>query len=91
MLPNAQISTLEQRLEHALHWKGERDTLETMVQQLGASNLGAEAMRQYQRVHDFARHVAEMLTLVNDRLVPRDFEHMRDNGFTELVSLMTMK
>jgi hypothetical protein len=89
VLPDAKVATLDDRLDHALHWKRRRGDIEAKVLELGAINLGPAAMLEYQHMHDFARHVTEILTLVIDRLIPRDFDRMREQGFRDLLALMT--
>jgi hypothetical protein len=37
---------------------------------------------------EFARNVADMLTYLNDKLVPRDIEQLERDGFKPIVDLV---
>ncbi len=89
ILPDAAIDTLPQRLKHAIHWKTQLAEVDPLIQDLGVRNIGPQVLADYQRMAEFAHKTAEILTLVSDRLIPRDFERMTAAGFREILELVT--
>jgi hypothetical protein len=48
--------------------------------------VGAEALRKYRLIGEFARNVSDMLEHLVDKLEPRDFEQLRADGFRDIVA-----
>ena len=89
ILSDAEVDTLEGRIEHGLHWKRRFEMLKEKLDELGSERIGPSAHQEYRDVVGFNQEVVEMLTLVQDRLMPRDFDRMAEEGFREIVELIS--
>jgi internalin A len=89
VLPDAKITNPLDRVDYAGYWKQERDRLYQAVHRLGdVAYVGLEAVKEYLLVGEFARHVADMLTFLNDKLMPRDLDKMKRDGFADIMTLI---
>jgi internalin A len=89
ILPDAKLSRTVDRLKYAKFWKDERDELDQAIRGLDdVSFAGVESIKEFRLVNDFARDVADMLTYLNDKLMPRDLAQMERDGFAEIVRLV---
>jgi internalin A len=89
VLPDAKIASAVDRLKYAAIWKRKRDDLDKAIRGLDdVAYAGVEIIKEYRLVDEFARNVADMLTYLNDKLMPRDLASMKRDGFAELVRLI---
>ena len=89
VLPDAKIGRAVDRLKYAAFWKQQRDELDQAIRGLDdVAYAGVEIIKEYRLVDEFARNVADMLTYLSDKLMPRDLTRMENDGFAEIVSLI---
>jgi internalin A len=89
VLPDAKTSRPVDRLKYAAFWKHERDELDQAIRGLDdVAYAGVEIIKEHRLVDQFARNVADMLTYLNDKLMPRDVATMERDGFAEIVRLI---
>jgi internalin A len=82
-LPCAQISTPLQRARYAVFWKQEFTELDSFVREHGPNLLGEADFKRYRLMQDFAHRVGDMLALIADTLLPKDFDELIKHGFDE--------
>jgi internalin A len=81
LLPDADISSTLARGKVALYWKAQFDELDALVKTHGATFLGESGMTEYRRIAMFVQQVADILYLVADTLLPKEFEELLNSGF----------
>ena len=82
-LPDAAMMTPRERAQCAVFWKKEFDALDALVKEHGAGILGGSDFQQYKLMQDFVNRVSDILALIADTLLPRDFEELVKSGFGE--------
>jgi internalin A len=80
-LPCAQMATPLQRARYAVFWKQEFTELDTVVREHGPSLLGKADFEHYRLMQQFAHHVGDILALIADTLLPKDFDELIKHGF----------
>ena len=88
ILEDASISGVRERLKYVRHWKTEKEVLQAEIEDLGPGYVDEESYAQFKLIQDFAEKVGKILTFLNDKLMPRDFERMASEGFQELLPLL---
>ena len=81
VLPDAKIATPVERATYALHWQNTCKTIDDFVAPHGALLLSDKDNMDYRWMKRFAHETANILTLVQDTLTPRDFEDFLQYGF----------
>jgi hypothetical protein len=79
--PDAKISDLFQRAEHAAWWKERHERVKALVDLHGQDFLSDTDYAQFRLMGHFVRHVPDILSLVQDTLRPRSFEELVHYGF----------
>jgi internalin A len=82
-LPDAAMSSPYERALRAKFWKDENEKLDRILREHGADLLGQADFRRYKLSLQFARDVGDMLALIADTLVPRDFDELTKYGFAD--------
>jgi internalin A len=82
--PCAKIGTLNDRVDYAIHWKGEHAKLEAKANAHGYDILDDKGYQDYRRMKQFAGNVTDILTTVSNILQPRSFDELVKYGFKEL-------
>lgn len=82
-LDDAKISTVADRVRHGVYWKKQFEEIDAMVREHGPSVIGATDLRQYKLMHSFAHNVSDILALIADTLLPKDFDQLVVHGFNE--------
>jgi len=82
-LPDARISTLADRVEHAAWWKQQFDRIDALNRQHGIAILGTEGVQELYVMIRFYQHVADILHLISDTVRPRTFEELERDGFDD--------
>jgi internalin A len=80
-LPDAAMLRPLERAQCAVYWKKEFEALNTLVKEHGADILGASDFQQYKLMQDFAHRVGDILALIADTLLPKDFDDLEQSGF----------
>jgi internalin A len=80
-LPDAAIATPLEWMRCAIYWDEQFRELDSLVRKKGAHLLGEAGFKRYRLMQDFAHHVGDMLALIADTLLPRDFEELQRYGF----------
>jgi hypothetical protein len=89
VLPDAKVTRPVDRLKYAAYWKQQRDELDQALRGLDdVAYAGVEIIKEYRFVDEFARNVADMLTFLNDKLMPRDLDKMERDGFADILTLI---
>lgn len=88
VLADARIGSVRERLAYVRYWKTEKVALQADITDLGADYVDEETYAQFKLIQEFAEKVGKMLTFLNDKLMPRDFDRMAKEGFQELVGLL---
>ena len=79
--PDADIFSIESRLEHAVYWQERYNKLQKALE--GKANLlSPRDLQAFKQMQDFANRVGEMLSLFADRLQVKDFEELVQHGFS---------
>ena len=84
VLPGTKIGTRRQRLAHARFWRERHDEAAADLEQDGEL-FGQEDFRKLELVSDFYRHVSDVLSLLNDKLEPRDPAELKRTGYADLI------
>jgi internalin A len=82
-LPDAKISTLFERVEHAAWWKQQHARVKALVDKHGEDFLSDADYAQFRRMGHFVRHAPDILSLIQDTLRPRSFEELVRYGFDD--------
>jgi hypothetical protein len=69
-----------ERLECAVYWREEFGKLDALVRE-HPSLLSVADYGRYRLMQDFAYRVGDMLALIADTLLPKDFEELKKYGF----------
>jgi Leucine-rich repeat (LRR) protein len=80
-LPSAKMMTPLERLECAAYWDDELQKLDEVVRKRGPGLLAGADLERYKRMREFVHHVGDMLALIADTLLPRDFDQLVKYGF----------
>ena len=82
ILSDARIATMREKNAYAEHWFDECDPIRKSVVKRGGSfaYLGTEGSKQYRYMDQFADQVFEILTHLNDILIPRGLEFIKSEG-----------
>jgi internalin A len=80
-LPDAKISTFEDRLEHAIWWKQRFARIWALVKEHDFTILGEDGGRELAQMNLFHQHVADILGIVARRVQPRTLEQLEQYGF----------
>jgi internalin A len=91
ILPDAKVNDVADRLEYAGYWKKQRLKLEKQIKKYGLEVVGKEAIRKYFNIKEFSHNVSDILELLVDELIPRDFDRMAREGFKEVLQLVKGK
>ncbi len=79
VMPSAEgVYKPETRITYVRYWKGERDRLSLLIQELATDGLSPAELETFRRVKQFAEHVNDMLCFFADSLSPsraEDFEN----------------
>ena len=78
VMPGADISTTERRLEYLTYWKRERDRVIPLIEQHATDGLAAAELEAFRRIRQFADSVSEILYFVSDTLGPRSIDEFED-------------
>ncbi|MCX6848316.1 MAG: hypothetical protein NTY98_05305 [Verrucomicrobia bacterium] len=76
------MSPLE-RVQCAVHWKQQFDALNALVKEHGADFLAVSDFQQYKLMQDFAHRVGDILEVIADTLLPKDFDELTQHWFAE--------
>jgi internalin A len=87
ILPDALLGSESDRFAYAVHWKKERAKLEKLLNG-NVDVMGEEMPKKFHMMQDFARHVADILEYLADKLMPRDFDCMAADDFKEVMKLI---
>jgi len=79
-LPDAEITTVAERLKIAIYWKQQYEELDAMIREHGAL-LGGEDFNRFRMMQQFSFCVGDILGLVMDTLQPTTLEALEDFGF----------
>lgn len=71
VMPDASIGTIESRLKYAKHWTDRYVELDKSREGLDDLSQGNATRDERLLIADFKHHVVDMLTWVNDVLIPR--------------------
>jgi internalin A len=82
-LPDAKVSSPLERARCAKYWKEQFTELDTLVREHGADLLGEADFKRYKLMQDFAHRVGDMLALIADTLLPKDFKQLMEHGFND--------
>jgi internalin A len=82
-LPDAAMMSPLERAQCAVHWKQQFDALNALVKEHGADILGESDFQRYKLMQDFAHRVGDILALIADTLLPKDFDELTQHGFAE--------
>jgi TIR domain len=77
--PDVQIDT-SSRLDHVLWWKERHEDLSQKVEKIGFSALSVRTFDELRHMRAFQSHIDDILSLIADRLHPRTFEELVENG-----------
>ncbi|MBC3910934.1 leucine-rich repeat domain-containing protein [Undibacterium umbellatum] len=80
-MPDADIFSIDKRLEYASYWKTKYNKLDQSFQTGDADIIGVQGHIIYSRMRDFYSNIGDILTLVADTLLPNSFEQLVENGF----------
>jgi internalin A len=80
VLPEVRLAGLKQRAPYLKHWKEERETAEELLRDLGLS-VGSKSYQECRLVDEFARHIDDILTFIQDVLLPRNLETQLADDF----------
>ncbi|GAB6039572.1 COR domain-containing protein [Endothiovibrio diazotrophicus] len=83
-----QIDTPKGRIDHAIHWKGEYDTIDALIREHGAGVIGQEDFARFKLMDAFHRHVGDILHQINDFLLTRDHTALARNDFARVKALI---
>ncbi len=79
----ARIFSVGERLNYAVHWKNEHDTIKAVINEHGADVLGVEDFKAFKRMDEFAGRVGDILAAVADVIHARQFEDLEQYGFDD--------
>jgi internalin A len=80
-LPDAAMMTPVERARCAKFWKDQFIELDQFVRAEGADLLGQADFGRYKLMQDFAHRIGDILSLIADTLLPRDFDQLLASGF----------
>jgi hypothetical protein len=80
VLPEVRLAGLKQRAPYLKHWKEERETAEELLRDLGLS-VGSKSHQECRLVVEFAHHIDDILTFIQDVLLPRNLETQLADDF----------
>jgi len=83
-LPCAKIFSLSDRLDYSRHWMDEFSAVEVKIKQLGAAFIGETVLKKFRLMHDFAKHVGDILETLADIVQPRTFEELKEYGLDDI-------
>ena len=81
-LPDVKIGKPTERVVYAKHWRNELDELETAFLE-GPELLSERDLRMLKHLRNFIGTAGDVLSLIADRNLPRDFQRFLDYGFDE--------
>ena len=82
-LPDARISTLADRVEHAAWWKQQFDRIDALNRQDGIAIMGTKGVQELYAMMHFYQHVADILYLISDTVRPRTLAELEQHGFSD--------
>jgi internalin A len=85
---DAGISSIEGRIDHAVYWKRQYKKLDALIRKHGADVIGEADFKRYKRIGDFYRDVGDLLSYVDDVLIPRDRPSLSGDGFAVVGKLI---
>jgi internalin A len=80
-LPDAKIWRAADRVDHAIYWREEFESLNARAQKHGATILGEDGQRRLMQMQQYYTQVADILAAVADIRQPRTFDELRLYGF----------
>jgi internalin A len=80
-LPDAAMMTPLERARCAKYWKNEFNELDAIMREDGPDLLGEADFKRYRLTKEIALYIGDVLALVADTLLPRDFEELKMYGF----------
>ncbi|MDZ4289669.1 MAG: toll/interleukin-1 receptor domain-containing protein [Prosthecobacter sp.] len=81
-LPDAAMMTPIDRARCARYWQDQFKELDQLVRCEGAHLLGVSDFKRYKLMKDFANRVGDILAIIADTLLPRDFVELERYGFS---------
>jgi internalin A len=83
-LPDAHISSPEDRAGWAVYWQDRSDNLAGFIKSHGPNVVGQEDFRQFKLMGDFSRHLSDVLAIVADVVRPRSIQELEGYGLEDL-------
>jgi len=83
ILADAKLDRPAQRLQRARYWIDQKTELEQLIPD-SMEAVGTALYSKFRLIGEFARNTSDMLELLNDKLMPRDFDRMAAEGFREV-------
>ena len=83
-LPCANILTIIDRTQYAIHWQNEFKKIDDLVQAHGYGILANQDYESYRLMKKFAHHIPEILVLFADTLLPRNFDELVEYFFSDI-------
>jgi internalin A len=80
VLPEVRLAGLKQRAPYLTHWQEEHETLEELRGKFGLS-MGWKSQQECRLVVEFAHHIDDILTFIQDVLLPRNLETQLADDF----------
>ncbi|MCB9552659.1 MAG: toll/interleukin-1 receptor domain-containing protein [Myxococcales bacterium] len=87
LLDGTAIGALEDRIVHAAHWKARHETYQRLIQ-ADSTLIAPEDFARSKHVAEYYLHVASILYLLNDRLIPRDLARLEATAYAEVINLI---
>ena len=88
LLPGTDISTIEARVTHAEYWHERHEVYQATVSKKSLMVAPEDFVRSKQ-VAEYRMHIASLLYLLADRLIPRDLAHLEATNFADVIDLVT--
>lgn len=87
VLPGAKISRDIDRFNHAKFWDHRHSEIDAMIKER-PDLYASEDFKNYKRISDYRHHTADILFLLNDKLIPRDISRLVSTGFADVLKLV---
>ena len=87
ILADAELGSLAERLQRAIHWTNQETELQPLIQG-NLPAVGTAFYAKFKLIGEFARNTSNMLEHLIDKLMPRDFDRMAAQGFREVRRLI---
>ena len=81
-LPDAEISSLEARMQHATYWETEVGRRERIIGSRPRS-VSLNDFEMFRQIQKFSAHISDMLSIIDDTLRPRRINEIDDLDFTD--------